>query len=199
MTTLADIRSRVRKDLHDTDAATYRWTDSQLDRHVDRALNDLSLAVPVEKTATVATTNGSRDLSLSALGGLIAVEAVEYPPGEFPAAYAAFGRWAETLTIHVEPVPSGGNAKLYYTARHTLDGSGSTVPAHLEDLLATGAAGYAALDLSSFTTDRVTTAPDVAERYAAWGRAWLSAFRELLRQHGRANRVRARRLYVAVS
>ena len=39
MTTLPDIRDRIRKDLHDT--SEERWTDAQLDRHIERALRDL--------------------------------------------------------------------------------------------------------------------------------------------------------------
>src|SRR5215207_1269054 len=46
MITLSDIRTRVRKDLHDTDSGAYRWTDAQLDRHIERSLSDLSLACP---------------------------------------------------------------------------------------------------------------------------------------------------------
>ncbi|OAI39879.1 hypothetical protein AYO38_06810 [bacterium SCGC AG-212-C10] len=196
MTILSDIRTRVRKDLHDTDAGNYRWTDSQLDRHIERALSDLSLAAPQEKTATIATMGGSRDISLSSLAGLLEVEAVEYPVGEFPPSLVEYSRWASTLTLNVETLPSGGNAKLFYTARHTLDGSGSTVQPELEDALAIGAAAFAALELSSYTTDRVTTGADVARQYAAWGNAWQMAFRELLRMHARRNRVRPRRMYV---
>jgi hypothetical protein len=197
MTTLTDIRTRVRKDLHDTDPATHRWTDTQLDRHVEHALDDLALAVPLEKTATLATTNGSRDLSLAALTGLIAVEAVEYPTGQYRPAYVPSSRWGDTLTLDVDPAPNGGNAKLYYTGRHTLDGSGSTIPAHFEDIVVLGASAYAAIELSSYTTDLVNTGgASVPRQYAEWGRTWLSAFRQLLHQHSRDNRVRRRRLYV---
>ena len=197
MTTLPDIRARVRKDLHDTDASVYRWTDSQLDRHIDRALSDLSIAIPLEKSATIATTNASRELPLASLAGLISVEAVEYRTGEYPPSYVGFSRWADSLTLHLDTPPDGSNAKVLYTARHTLDGAGSTLPVFLEDVLATGAAGYAALELEAFSTDRVTTGGSaVVDQYGAWGRAWLTAFRELLRHYGRDNRARPQRLYV---
>lgn len=196
MTTLADIRTRVRKDLHDTDSGAYRWTDAQLDRHIARALDELSLAIPQEKSAAVATTAGSRDVSLASLTGLIDVEAVELPTGEFPPCYESFSRWASTLTIHTESEPQGENAKLYYTARHTLDDTGSSLPGHLEDLVATGAGAYAALELWSFATDRLNMGgPAVGSEYGAWARARLTAFRQLLFQYARANRVRARRIY----
>lgn len=196
MTTLADIRDRVRKDLRDTDSAAYRWSDAQLERHIDHALSELSLAMPQEKVATLATTAGSRELSLAGLAGLIDVEAVEYPAGRVPAVFTGFATWAGALVLHSEQLPAGDNAKLYYTARHTLDGSGTTLTAEQVDLLATGASAYAALEQSVYAVDRLATGADVAERYSAWGRARLMAFQQLLHQYGRRNRVRQRRLYV---
>lgn len=194
-TTLADIRDRIRKDLRDTDAAAYRWTDAQLDRHIDHAMSELSAAMPLEKSATVATTAGSRDLSLAGYTDLVNVETVEYPVASFPPSYAGFSTWATTLTIQSETVPTGGNAKLYYTARHTADGSGTSLSPFQVDVLVTGAGAYAALEQSAYTADRVTTGKDVDERYAAYARARLTAFRQLLLTYGRGNRVRGRRLY----
>ncbi|HZP26125.1 MAG TPA: hypothetical protein VFB90_03665, partial [Dehalococcoidia bacterium] len=59
---LSDMRTRVRRDLHDEDATAYRWTDSELDRHIDRALREFSLALPLEAKTTLTTSSGSRDL-----------------------------------------------------------------------------------------------------------------------------------------
>ena len=197
MTTLADIRSRVRTDLHDTDSGAYRWSDADLDRHIARALDDVSRAIPREQSATLATTTGSRDLSLATLAGLIEVEAVEYPAGEFPPAYAGFTAWAGTLSLHTPTVPNGADAKVHYTALHTLDANGSTLPGHLEDLVAAGAGAYAALEWSAFTIDRLNTGGDeVAKQYASWARARLTAFEQLLKHHARRNAVRPRWLFV---
>ncbi len=197
MTTLADIRTKARKDLHDTDAAAYRWTDAQLDRHIEHALADLDLYIPQEKTATLATTNGSRDLSLASLTGLLAVEAAEYPLGIYPPAYVRFSVWGATLTLLVDTAPTGDNAKFFYSAKHVLDGGGSTVPVALAEALAMGAAGYAAVELGNYTIDRLTTGGSSVDRdYASWGQAWLTAYRQLLQQQSTRNRVRAARLYV---
>ncbi len=197
MTTLSDIRTKVRKDLHDTDAGTYRWTDTQLDRHIEHALSDVDLAMPREQSATIATTPGSRDISLASLTGLMDVEAVEYPVGSYPPSYARTSRWDSNLTLLVDSEPTGEDAKVFYTAKHVLDGSGSTVPVALEDALAMGAAGYAAMELSNYAIDTLTTGgADVDRDYAAWGQAWLTAFRQLLGQNSRKNRVRTNRMYV---
>ncbi len=53
MTTLPDIRDRVRSDLRDLDADAARWSDAELDRHISRALADVSLAAPAEATTIV--------------------------------------------------------------------------------------------------------------------------------------------------
>lgn len=197
MTTLADIRSRVRTDLHDTDSGAYRWSDDDLDRHIARALDDISRAIPREDSATLATTPGSRDLSLGSLSGLIEVEAVEYPAGEYPPSYVAFASWEGTLTLHSVPAPDGSDARVFYTARHTLDGSGTTLPGYLEDLAATGAAAYAAMEWSAFAIDRLNTGGQaVAAEYRSWARARLTAFQQLLRHHGRSRSLRPRRLFV---
>lgn len=195
MTTIADIRARIRKDLHDTDSSSYRWPDSQLDRHIERALDELSLAVPQEKTASFATTPGSRELSLSSLSSLVEIEAVEYPAGNFPPSHVDFSLWGDTLTLNLDQPPSGETAVIFYTARQTLDEDGTSLPGSLEDIVCMGAAAYAALEQSAFTIDRLNTGGQVARDYEDWGRARLTAFSQLLHQYSRTNRVRGRRLY----
>lgn len=197
MTTLADIRSRLRTDLRDTDSGAYRWSDAVLERHIAHALEDVGLAIPRELTATLATTSGSRELSVSSLTGLIEVDAVEFPSGEFPPAYVGFSHWAGTLHLHTDDVPTGESARVWYLARHTLDGSGSTLALHHEDILVMGAAAHALVEISAFSIDRLNTGgAEVHEMYAAAGRARLTAFKQLLHEHGRRNRVRPRRAYL---
>lgn len=194
MITLTDIRDRVRSDLSDTNTAV--WPDDQLDRHIAHALSDLSLAMPRELSEDIATTAGSRDLDVSALDGLIDVEMVEFPIGRFPPCYPGFASWAQTLTLHTQETPDGEDARVFYTASHELDEDGSTLSDHLAEILVTGAAAYAALELSSGTVNEVTLQPAASERYAALSRARLTAFRQLLHTYGRKNRVRPRRMYV---
>ncbi|MGE0601507.1 MAG: hypothetical protein AB7J35_18840 [Dehalococcoidia bacterium] len=194
MVTLTDVRDRLRKDL--SDVAEERWPDDQLDRHIEHALSELSLSIPQELTATVATTLGSRDVSIATLDGLLDVEAVEFPVGEFPPSYAGYSVWGTTLALHVEHEPDGTDAKVFYTAEHSLDEEGSTLAGPMVDVLVTGASAFAAQELASGRTDALTTDPAAAERYAAWSRARLTAFRQLLHTYGRKNRVRTRRMFV---
>jgi hypothetical protein len=195
MVTLTDVRDRLRLDLSDTGAE--RWPDEQLDRHIEHALGELSLAMPREAVATVATTPGSRDIDVSAIEGLLEVEAVEFPLGQFPPAYPGFATWDQVLSLHLGIAPDGDDAKLYYTATHTLDEEGSTLPESAAvDILVTGAGAYAALELASAHAGVLSLDPAAVERYAAWSRARLTAFRQLLHAYGRKNRVRPRRMYV---
>jgi hypothetical protein len=194
---LPTIRARLRKDLHDEDAANYRWTDGDLDRHIERTVRDFSLALPLEATATLSTTAGSRDVSISSLTDLVAIEAVEYPTGQYPPSYVRYSVWLSTLTLLIEGAPAGvEDVKVYHTTLHTIGVSSSTVPARFEDVIAGGAAGYAAVEWSSFATNRVNVGgQDVWRDYLAWGQERLAAFQRELAKHGRRNAVRVRRLY----
>jgi hypothetical protein len=201
MTTIADIRARLRTDLHDTDSANYRWTDGELDRHTQRTVREFSLAAPLEAKTTLTATPGSRDVSISALTDLVAIEAVEYPTGHYPACYVRYSVWLTTTTLLIDGAPSAADSiAVYYTKLHTIDGSGSSVPARFEDLIAAGAAGYAAVEWASFATNRVNVGgQDVWRDYLTWGQARLSEFQAAIAEFGRRNAVRARRLYKPAS
>ena len=197
MTTLPDIRDRVRSNLRDLDPNTARWSDGELDRHISRALADLSLAAPLEATTTVATTAGSRELSTSVLPDFLELETVEHPVDAFPRRHVPFSVWAGTITLEMPSPPKGERARLRYLARHTLDEEGSTLPEPLDDTLAGGASGHAAVAYAAFAIDRLNAGEDVAERFRAWGEARLRAFHAHLREHGRPRRLRSRRLAAA--
>ena len=191
------MRTRVRQDLHDEDPTNQRWTDDELDRHIERAVRELSLAIPLEAKASPSTSEGSRDISLASLSDLVAVEAVEYPVDKYPPSYVPFSLWAGTLTLLVDATPPGGQSvNIYYGKMHTLDATTSTIPPHLEELVATGAAAYAALEWASFATNRINVGgQDVWRQYLTWGQERLAVFSRALAKHSRRNAVRVRRLY----
>ena len=196
-TTISTIRSRVRQDLHDEDSSAYRWTDAVLDRHIARAVGEYSLSSPLEQKSVLTTTAGSRDLSIASLTNLITVEAVEWPAGQFPPRYVGHSLWQTTITLDVQNVPSGSeNVNVYWTKVHVLDGSGTTLPVAHEDVIAIGAAAYAALDWTSFATNRINTGgEDVWGRYKAFGESRLKDFRREMSRIARTSKVRLRRLY----
>src|SRR4030042_179511 len=186
---LSDMRARIRKDLHDEDSQNYRGGDHELNRHIDRAVRELSLSCPLETKAELNTTAGSRDLSLSALSGMVEIEAVEYPVANYPPSYVRFSVWSDTLTLLIDSLPGGGEyVYIYYGKLHTLDADSSTIPVKLEDLVATGAAGYAAIEWSSFATNRVNLGgSDTWRSYLTWGQDRLAAFLRDLAKHRKKN------------
>jgi hypothetical protein len=196
---LSDMRARIRKDLHDEDSQNYRWSDDELNRHIDRAVRELSLSCPLEAKATLSTTAGSRDLSISSsLQDVVEIEAVEYPVGNYPPSYVRFSLWSDTLTLLIDSLPGESeDIYVYYGKLHTLDANSSTIPAKLEDLVATGAAGYAAIEWASFATNRVNVGGSETWRnYLTWGQDRLAQFMNELSKHSKKNAVRARKLYI---
>jgi len=193
------IRAAVRVDLRDDPAD--RWTDAQLDRHIGRAALEYSLHAPLEQKNTLSTTPGSRNISVAALADRIAIEAVEWPTGEFPPRRVGFSLWQNTLTMDVAGAPAGvGDVNIYWTSTHTLDTNTSTIPAAHDDVIAIGAAAYAALDWTSYAANRVNTGgDDVWGRYKAFGEERLRYFRLELARIARNNTVRQRRMYVVDS
>jgi hypothetical protein len=193
---LNTMRTIVRRDLKDEDAGNYRWSDDELDRHIARAVKEFSEAVPFPAKATLPTIAGSRVIDISPLADRVMVAAVEYPLGLFPPSYQRFALWGHALTLFGDEVPDGSDCDVYYGVLHNLDADGSTIPARHEDLIATGAEGYAAVEWASYAINRVslggTTTP---KEFLAWGNQRLGWFRSELRRLGRRNQVRIRQLY----
>lgn len=196
-TTLVTTRARLRRELHDEDEATYRWTDDELDAHLQRATRELSVALPREHKTTLNTSAGARELSIGVLDGLVRIEAVEYPVGRWPPSYVQFSSFETTLTLLSDAAPGGSEAvDVFWGSLHTLDDNISTLPAAAEDVVLTGAAAYAAIEWASFATNRANVAGNAAfESYKAWGEERLRHFREALRGFGRTSRLRNAGLY----
>ncbi len=193
---LNDMRTIVRRDLHDEDANNYRWTNDELDRHIAHAMKDYSEALPYEEKAIKATTSGSREIDIASLNDRIMIEAVEYPIGNFPRRYQRFALWGDIITLLGDETPDGSNACIYYGKLHTLSTSTSTIPTRHEDLIIAGACGYAALEWAVYAVNRVNLGGNTtAAELLNWGREKLDFFHQELKRLGRKNRVRVRSLY----
>jgi len=193
---LSEMRAIVRRDLKDEDAANYRWTDNELDRHIIHAVRELSEVIPYEQKATKATTADSRDIDISSLSERIMVQAIEYPVDKFPKQMQRFILWGDTITLLGDEVPDGSNAYIYYGKLHTLDAESSTIPPYLEDLIVAGACGYAAVEWAVYAINRVNVGGTMTPReFLAWGNEKLKLFKSELKRLGRRNRVRVRSMY----
>ncbi len=180
---LSTMRSLVRRDLHDEDPMSYRWTDNELDRHITRAVQEFSRACPREEKATVATTAGSRDVSVAGLTDMVSLVAVEYPVDRYPKSVQRFSVYHDTLTFLMSEAPDGSNCYIYYGKVHTLDAGSSTLPARFEELVATGAAAFAALEWALYTADRINATGDqAATAFLRWHEQRRSYFEAELRK-----------------
>ncbi|MFC1937407.1 hypothetical protein ACFLWY_02460 [Chloroflexota bacterium] len=193
---LTEMIARVRKDLHDEDADNYQWTDDKLTRHINRAVRELSEKVPLPAKATLPTTPSSRQIDLSSLNNKVMVQAVEYPMDETPPQYQRFSIWGDNLSMLSGNEPDGSNCCIYYGVIHTLDASGSTIPTQYEDVVATGACGYAAIEWAAFAINRVNVGGIMTPKeYRTWGNERLTVFRERLKRLGRKQRIRSQQLF----
>jgi hypothetical protein len=197
MTTLADLRDRLRVELHDADAE--RWEDDTLDVHLQRAVRELSGRAPRERKTTLTTTADSRELSLASLTDLVEVTAVEYPVGQFPPCYVRFSVYAGTLTLLVDGAPGGvEDVDVFWGSLHEVDAGSSTLAATHEDIVVLGAAGYAAVEWAGFATNRANVGgPEVVAQYAAQGADALVRFNEQLARLREVSRLRVSSLYAS--
>ena len=197
---LSEMRTVVRRDLHDEDAENYRWSDDEIDRHIVHAVKDFSEAIPCEQKVTQPTTSGSREIDVSTIADRVMVQTVEYPVGRFPPVYQRFVLWADMMTLLGTEVPDGSDANIYYGKLHTMDAETSTIPSKHEDLIAAGACGYAAVEWAVYAINRVNVGgTGTPEELRKWGREKLNYFRKEFRRLGRKNRVRMRSLYQSYS
>jgi hypothetical protein len=191
---LSEMRTRVRRDLKDEDAANYRWSDDELGRHIDHALREFSKALPREQKSDTATTAGSREIDISSLTDRVLLLAVEYPIGYFPARYQRFALYQDILILLGGEAPDGSNARIFYGKLHTLDASTSTIPSQHEDTVAIGAEGYALVEWAAYSINRVSLGgKETPQQFRQRGEELLRQFkRELARLK---SRLRSRQLY----
>lgn len=192
---ISEMITLVRRDLKD-ESSPYQWSDDELTRHISRALRELSERLPLPAKATLPTVSDSRELDISSLTNRVMVQAVEYPAAEFPAKYQRFSIWGDTLTIISGPESDGTDCYIYYGTLHTIDANGSTIPSEYEDLVATGAGGYAAISQAAFAINKVNIGGKMTgDEFRAWGNERLVIFRERLKQLGRRQRLRTQQLF----
>ena len=200
MSSTATIRAAVRIDLHDEDAAAYRWVDATLNRHIQRVVQEYSHASPLETKSTLTTVANSRDVSVVTLTPRIRVVAAEYPTGVYPPEYVPFTLWGDTLTLDLVSAPSGTpNVNVYWHKEHTIHATvdaSSTFPASHDQIIATGAAAYAALEWGSFASNRVNVGGENTwGRYMDFAAVRLQEFHDMLRALPAKSRVGSARLY----
>jgi hypothetical protein len=190
---LTEMRTRVREDLQDTDAANYRWTNDEVDGAIQRVVREFSLAYPQMESTDIATTDGSREIDISTLSGLIAIMSVEFPIGEGPACCQRVELWKTTL--YMQDKGNGDDARVRWYKDHTLATS-STIPTQFEEIIVLGATGYLAASASAYTIDRASIAGKWATiNFLKWGQERLERYEKKLKAINRNNRIITREFY----
>jgi hypothetical protein len=193
---LTTMRTLVRRDLKDEDNSNYRWQDNEIDRAIQRAVAELSRYVPREMKSTIATTSDSRDIDIATLTDRVSVDRIELPVGETPRSFQRFAVYSDTITLVGDTVGDGENCHIYWGKVHTLDGSTSTIPSYLEDVLALGAAAYAVLGQAQYRSDVAGIGGDRADTdYQSWGSSMLKEFKSQLQRFGRGRKLKVGTLY----
>jgi len=178
---LATMRTRVREDLQDTDAANYRWTDDEVDGAIERVVREFSLACPLQQQDDIATTEDSNELDISSLTKRLKVYSVEYPLNRLPPYYQHFEVWETTLYMG-DDAGNGDDARVRWGKQHTLDAAASTIPEHFEEIIVLGATGYLATSASVYTVDKATNAGRFATaNFLKWGQQRLDRYEKKLK------------------
>jgi hypothetical protein len=195
-----DLLARLRVELHDEDSNNYRWTDATLQRHLERAVRELSQVWPRERLSTLTATAGSRDIDV-AFDGLVRIEAVEWLVDQDPIQYVQWSLYADVLTLLGENVPSDADdVNVYWGALHVLDDAQSTLPTVTEEAVVQGAAGYAALEWANYAINRANVGGDqVQADYRRWAEAHIELFNAALQEFGKRARVRTSGLFAPVA
>jgi hypothetical protein len=193
---LSDMRTLVRRDLKDEDASSYRWQDNEIDRAIGRAVAELSRYVLREMKSTIATVDDSREIDISSLTDRVSVDKIEFPIDETPRQYQRFSVYRDTLTLIGGVKGDGEDCYVFWSKVHTLDGSTSTIPSYLEDVLALGATAYAVLAQTQYRVDVAGHGGEQADRdYQSWGAAMLKEFKAQLKRFGRGRKLKISQFY----
>src|SRR3989304_2103581 len=153
-TALATIRGRLQTVLDDAAAAV--WTTAELDQHIQDALRDLSHRIPRERTTTIATTAGSRDVALTTVTERVRIIAVEWPTGSDPKSFVDFSVWGDTPRIESAAVPDGSDCIVYWQSLHSINGT-DTLPEDYDDALVHAAAARACDQQAADLTNTLPT------------------------------------------
>jgi hypothetical protein len=193
--TLATLRDRVEQILMDSGNAI--WATDDIDEAIRQALSEYSKIRPLQAVTTLAISATTHELSISTVTGLIGVLRVwcpyteAAPPSGNSPNWVAFEHWADLDILYFpDEVEAGDVARIFYDkvqALKDLDSAAATTfPDDDESLLATGAAGYAAMSRALDLSEQVTLDRDVPAKAKTWAGQKLQEFRQGLVRVARA-------------
>jgi len=180
----------VQTDLDDAGAAT--WATGEIDRAIRRALREYSVKCPYETDGTLTVTTAGRERSVATLTGLCGVERVWFPyysaePDLLPTWVRFEMRLGSSLFLLSRDSPEvGDKLRVYYWKAQTiedLDGAtATTLPVEDEDLIAKGAASFAALEQARAAIGTIQVSGYTPIHWREWGQRRLLEFENGVRE-----------------
>lgn len=165
ITLLAAMTTNARNDLKDLDSSNYLWADSELQRHIQHAVNDYQKILPLLADVTITVVaDGNGATRRQSVGsplptGYLWTERVEYPIDNDPPAYLVFREeLVDQGTLYFpagDPPAAGDSLKVWYAGVHTLSNSTSTLPTEHEEIISLGAVAYAAQAAERYSAGRL--------------------------------------------
>jgi hypothetical protein len=189
--TLTTIRDRIEVLLRDT--SNYAYSTATLDENIRLVIAEFSSRYPQEKDTVIILPGDGREIALDSLTGLIQVMEVWYPydstastetwpPNKIPGFSL---RWDDGRPVLFLDQLNGlqpqqdDEMRVFYTAKHTLDGldsaSGTTLPDMADHIIVIGATAYSAFGQIAERSDSFNN--KTLERL---GNAWMREYRILL-------------------
>jgi hypothetical protein len=182
MSTLAQYLACIRQKVDDT--GTLRYTDAMLTENLEMAVKQYSKRKPLLRTYSLDSTNSKR-ITLPADFIAMAIVDVEWVSilADFNDRIAFYAYKPDEQWIIETPgkiIPLGESFNIYYHALHTIDGlnaaAGTTIPDADEEIVQTGAAGFAALARSYSKVESNNLNQNEAKELAAQGRDRVEQF-----------------------
>lgn len=172
----ATARGYVQRDLKDESAV--RWTANEIDRAVNRALAEYSLAWPTV-TYTDKTMGSTDTIDCTATTAWLYGLWAEYPTGENPpeAIRIAEERRGYVRIVQSSLPAAGETVRIWYAKTRAI----GDVESEHEVIVCQGAAAFAALAGGIGSVGVVTISGWTPKQYQDWGRETLADFRRRLK------------------
>ncbi len=194
ITLLPGMETNARNDLKDLDSSNYLWATSELDRHIQHAVNDYQRIVPLvnDTVITVANTSSSgpttpistRQVINPLPAGYLWTMRVEYPIDQDPPMYLVFREEIPDMGSLYFPVGNppnvGDSMKIWYAQMHTLNGTTSTILTEHEEIISLGAVAYAAQAATRYAQNRLNASVWTPRGIAAFATARMAEYKAML-------------------
>jgi hypothetical protein len=195
---LGGYETNARNDLKDLDASNYLWQTTELDRHIQHAVDDYQRILPLIRSLVLVVESQSSPGPNSPIttrqvftppAGYLWAWRVEYPIDQLPPMYRVFREeWPTAGSLFFpqgNPPNAGDSLKVWYAMAHTLSATQSTILQEHEELISLGAVAYAADAATRYAIGRLNA--------SLWTPRGMQAFANLKKQeyNGWLERLRA--------